>query len=67
MDKEKRNAEVSINYNDYAIRSLKENVTQLEIINTICKEASNASRVIARATIKMKPASSIFTNDHKSL
>jgi len=67
MDKKRQNAEISVKYSDYAIRSLKENVTLLEIINTICKEATSMRKVIDKAVIKIKPASSIFTNNNKSL
>lgn len=67
MDKEKRNANIVVDYDGYTIRNLEKNVTQLEMINTLCREASDKNRLLFKAKIIMKPASSILLENNKSL
>ena len=67
MDKEKRNAAIAVDYDGYTIRNLEKNVTQLEMINALCKEAGDKNRLLFKAKITMQPASSILLENNKSL
>jgi len=66
MDKEKKDARISISHGGYAICSHRTNSTLLEVINSLCREASEQNKVITKAEITMKPKATIIT-DNKSL
>lgn len=64
MDKAKVDASVSIEYGSgtYSIITHKKDLTKLEIINLLCKEAAEQNKTITRASIDSKPVYSILTN-----
>jgi hypothetical protein len=65
MDKVKVDASVSIEYNSgaYSIVTHKKDLTRLEIINLLCKEAAEQDKTIIKASIDSKPVYSILTHN----
>jgi hypothetical protein len=65
MDKFKGNANVSVTYGGYSVCNYRKDVTKLEVINALCKEASEQDKDLIMAKIKMNPADSIFLNQER--
>lgn len=71
MDKTKVNVDISVMYTKegYTVISHKKNVTQLEVINDLCREAAEQKKVIMKAELSATPTHSILEDNssHKSL
>jgi len=66
MDKEKKDFKISIIHGGYTTCIFKPNITLLELINNLCKEANEQNRVILKAELTVKLPDSILL-DNKSL
>jgi len=60
MDKIVRNAQIAVSYGQHSIHRLLRDVTELDALNELCRDAAKQNRVIIKATIKM-------TNDGTSI
>ncbi len=69
MDKVKVDASVSVEYDKgaYSIVTHKKDLTKLEIINLLCKEAAEQDKAIIRAIIEAEPTYTILSKNGDNL
>lgn len=63
MDKTTKNVHISISHGSYSFQQLRHNITMLEALNVICREASEQRKEIMYAKMTMTDGNSlILTN-----
>jgi len=61
MDKIIKNAQTTVSFGQHSIHRIIRDVTELEALNDLCRDAAKQNRVIIKATIKMVDGTAIYS------